>query len=36
MKKLICAVLMIAASLANAQDYPAKPIRILVPFSGSR
>jgi tripartite-type tricarboxylate transporter receptor subunit TctC len=33
MKKLISAVLMIAATLAHAQDWPAKPIRILVPFS---
>src|SRR5688572_32932795 len=33
MKKLICAVLTAAATLAQAQDWPAKPIRILVPFS---
>jgi tripartite-type tricarboxylate transporter receptor subunit TctC len=33
LKKLICALLTIGTTLAQAQDYPAKPIRIVVPFS---
>lgn len=33
MKNLVCAILAAAATLAHAQDFPAKPIRILVPFS---
>ena len=29
----IAAAMLIAASLASAQDYPAKPIRFVVPYA---
>ena len=33
MKRLIAAVLMLAGAAVQAQDYPSKPIRMLVPFA---
>jgi len=33
MKGMVAAALVAASALAGAQDYPAKPIRILVPFA---
>ena len=33
MKRLLIAALMLASSAAQAQDYPNKPIRMLVPFA---
>ena len=33
MKRLLTAALLLAATAVTAQDYPTKPIRILVPFA---
>ena len=33
MKRLIAGLIFVAAFAVQAQDYPSKPIRILVPFA---